>query len=65
MIHLKLDPGYLAKQKKVGPGAHFLSLLFVHFDHAHFFHRCREMDFLKKVHETVEKGGKVVYLRIS
>ena len=22
-------------------------------------YRCREMDFLKKVHETVEKGGKV------
>ena len=27
--------------------------------HTAYLCRCREMDFLKKVHETVEKGGKV------
>lgn len=26
----------------------------------HTIHRCRERDFLKKVHESMDKGGKVI-----
>ena len=27
--------------------------------------RCRERDFLKKVHDVVEKGGKVSYAKVN